>query len=565
MSDCVWMVKAVKRDGYIFYSEKATEDEVKSLSESEDFYVEDIAPDENSIRLTDKCISLYEWKKYKVRALPGKKLSPKMFEGIGEYGTESFGVIKFKNRLGIALFDGIEIEVLSKKLSKDQYEKMTEIVNKYVSSLSYDFNQSTMVRINRNRSKHTDLEYHIYLLIMNALKTSNVSVNIFSNFELIKNNPHRIMKSNIEYVNVNEVSELGDETISEILSGELELRKCSSSNSLSRKLSRHGEEYIPAELGQEMSYDSFDNNENRFVRFFFEYCLDLIERFQQYFIQLDNYSYTERIQENKEYIGRIKNLLNNSFLRNVGEMRIIPVSSTVLTKKDGYRQLFKLFTGLKSIPETVSERDYFEIIENKSLDVIYENFCFFILADLLCDIYGEKIDKKRFKVTKNIFAKTLEKKSYTNYFEFDGKDGLPKVRLHYNKNYSGGMSTESYSKDYDPDISLEIFGDSEIINKIYMFDAKFKAVVFGDADDEDVVRLYKLDDISKMHAYKDAIKKGVGAFVLYPGNINKLYPEDNSLPYKGVGAFCLTPGVEKDTGNIMNVLYSILKGLNAAM
>ncbi len=558
MTDTTLIVKAVVQDDYLFYSEKATEEEIKLLIDSGEKYIVDDNPDDTSIRIINDVITLYEWKKYKVKALNGKVFNSAFFNGIGEYGTDNFGFLKFKNRLGIAFFDCVRLDIVSKKITREQYDKMTEMVNKYVSSLSYDFNQSTRERIVRNRSKRTDVEYHVYLLIINALKTSNRAINIFSNFELIKLNPHRVMRTYNEYVNVNEVSELGDSTIAEILSGELELRTCTVSNKLSRKLARNGKEYIPKELIQENTYDSFDNNENRFIKFFFEYCLEIIEKFQGYFMTINDYSRMGLIEENKEYIGKIKNILNTSFLKYVGDMQIIPVQSTVLTKKEGYRQLFKLFTGLKSIPETASERDVFEMIENKSLDVIYENFCFFLLADTLCQIFNEKLDRKKFRVTKTIFSKTLQKTSYSNYFEYAQKGSLPRVRLHYNKNYSGGKRMESYSKDYDPDISLEIYNDSDEIEKIYMFDSKFKAVVFGEADDEDVVKLYKLDDISKMHAYKDAITNGVGAFVLYPGTVKKLYIEDDTMPYKGVGAMPLRPGIDVDLDSVHDAFLKIL-------
>ena len=38
-----------------------------------------------------------------------------------------------------------------------------------------------------------------------------------------------------------------------------------------------------------------------------------------------------------------------------------------------------------------------------------------------------------------------------------------------------------------------------------------------------------MDDITKMHAYKDAIMKVVGAFILYPGDILEIYSESFSV------------------------------------
>lgn len=45
-----------------------------------------------------------------------------------------------------------------------------------------------------------------------------------------------------------------------------------------------------------------------------------------------------------------------------------------------------------------------------------------------------------------------------------------------------------------------------------------------------------------MHTYKDSILKTEGSYVLYPGNVHKLFREDNDLIIPSVGAFPLAPG-----------------------
>ena len=52
----------------------------------------------------------------------------------------------------------------------------------------------------------------------------------------------------------------------------------------------------------------------------------------------------------------------------------------------------------------------------------------------------------------------------------------------------------------------------------------------------------KNGDIYKMHTYKDSILKTEGSYVLYPGNVHKLFKEDNDLIIPSVGAFPLAPG-----------------------
>jgi hypothetical protein len=82
------------------------------------------------------------------------------------------------------------------------------------------------------------------------------------------------------------------------------------------------------------------------------------------------------------------------------------------------------------------------------------------------------------------------------------------------------------------------------------FDAKYRVEdiedLFGDEGsddaDDDVDGNYKRQDLLKMHAYRDAIKRSQGAYVLYPGRANaplKLKGFHEILP--GLGAFAVSP------------------------
>lgn len=74
-------------------------------------------------------------------------------------------------------------------------DRLMSVVNTYIVNLSFDFNQATFSSIRREKKKQTDLDYHIYLLVHNALSSEDNNVNIFRNFSLIQNNPCRTMKS----------------------------------------------------------------------------------------------------------------------------------------------------------------------------------------------------------------------------------------------------------------------------------------------------------------------------------------------------------------------------------
>ena len=156
----------------------------------------------------------------------------------------------------------------------------------------------------------------------------------------------------------------------------------------------------------------------------------------------------------------------------------------------------------------------------------------------------------------------LEKKTNSNYFEFAATDTLPKVRIHYNKNYVA----ESYSKAYDPDISIEIFDSRDSLIAIYIFDSKFKVNFVGsdytgDDDSFETRKSYKYDDISKMHTYRDAIKLAQGAYIIYPGTEDKIFYENSSTDKSllvGVGAFFVSPGRLTDWDKFVPMMSQLL-------
>lgn len=102
------------------------------------------------------------------------------------------------------------------------------------------------------------------------------------------------------------------------------------------------------------------------------------------------------------------------------------------------------------------------------------------------------------------------------------------------------------------------------------FDAKYRVdnirELLGDITDDEAFErdteavqenrtAAKYSDLLKMHAYRDAVRRTAGAYVLYPGN-----PGDNISPYNcfheilpGLGAFAIRPNAEGEASGIDSV------------
>ena len=137
----------------------------------------------------------------------------------------------------------------------------------------------------------------------------------------------------------------------------------------------------------------------------------IIERFNEVFVSQEDFRNTELIEANFIHIKKLKLLLRQTFLKNVGEMQSIPMYSTVLTRRDGYRQIYSLFLGLKSIPEVDNDSENIrELLENKSLDVLYENYCYFGMSEMIAGIYGQRLDKKNIVFKNQVSPRLLKRK-----------------------------------------------------------------------------------------------------------------------------------------------------------
>ena len=132
------------------------------------------------------------------------------------------------------------------------------------------------------------------------------------------------------------------------------------------------------------------------------------------------------------------------------------------------------------------------------------------------------------------------------------------IFLYYAKSYTTDnyiYSGRSYSHNLEPDISIELFIDDKLVAIIH-FDAKYKL-------DNSIT--FTIEDLNKMHTYKDAILGTIGSYVLYPGEESLSYiqeekgQESPDALFPSVGAFHLNinnNSVEKH--KILSVLESFI-------
>jgi predicted component of viral defense system (DUF524 family) len=348
---------------------------------------------------------------------------------------------------------------------------------------------------------------------------------------------------------------------------------------------------VPEKIDSTRKVESTDTAENRFIKHaldeFLFFCENCETKFEKY---------TTAKLESNLLATKISNLLNQTFFKKISRPTSLKLNSPVLQRKSGYREVLNAWLKFDLAAKLVWKGgDNVYEAGKKDIAVLYEYWLFFTLLDLL----------------KEVFA--IEPKSIADLIQYDkgqlslnlkqgtaiAMKGIYKsasrnlnIQFSYNRSFGGGKTyphSGSYTTTLRPDYTLSIWPaeikeakeaeKTELITHIH-FDAKYKVKNFYDLilkskgeelsaeEEEDLLKeekeeiqkgTFKNQDLLKMHAYKDAIRRTGGAYVLYPG-------EGKDKPFRGfhelipgLGAFVIKPNKDdKDKEHLKNFIYQVV-------
>lgn len=469
------------------------------------------------------------------------------------------GTLNFRSYVGKSFLDvekngylsnRVPIEVRSKKIDYfNQYSAMIAELSQYALGLIFESNSPLYQEFEIDyKNKTTYYEDFMFLEYLSRPE------NLPSIFEYLSKNLYSKLEECDEVVPTSFASNIGDKELINILNNPDKLQKTNSDI----KLASYLVGFLPIEVGEVDYNDSIDVAENRFFKYFLELVRDLIEKL------LDN-SKEGYIKDKLTFFNEeIVYYLSNKLFGDIGTLDYIPFNSQVLQKREGYRDIFQFFLMFEfsfklSWDELNNQFKGFE----KKLSELYEYWCYFKILKVLNEMSSSKVDfEDVFEINKNNWSMDIKrghksiKKFKLNLFDQDIF-----IELFYNKTFSNNTKYKSYSLAFRPDYSLLIYLNGE--RYFIHFDAKYRSELdvinfynkiqdktFSEVENEvnnrdsneNKYRIFKNGDIYKMHTYKDSILKTEGSYVLYPGNVHKLFREDNDLIIPSVGAFPLAPG-----------------------
>ncbi len=455
------------------------------------------------------------------------------------------------------------------ELTESLAEKCSELLMEYSGATSNVFSQS-------DDDSKTLLEQFIFL------RRFCFSENLLGLFEAIKRNLDRMLVEDPEFKPIG----------CGVPSRKVFTHPFRYAQKWNRYESEDGQRhFLPAIVAVTQKRDSIDTVANRFLKFAlekFQYiCDELISSLNQ-----DGASKQTECLIEASYIQQmLDEILHDRFFEEIGRLEMMPQNNQVLQKREGYSEIFAAYSmvDLALQLDWDGENAVYDA-ESKNVALLYEYWLFFELGSVIksidgCDVITDIEDPfVKFEYGKlNISLKEGDKSCQAFVIDRLGT----RINLYYNRTFSptAFRTTRyegSYSRPFRPDYTLAIFpssytggkdgGESKAVNdgavSYVHFDAKYRitdltAFIGKGKDDADfdenelieekaaeVTNTYKRGDLLKMHTYNDAIRRTIGSYVLYPGDVgtsdwkNKVFSlYDEILP--GVGAFAMKPSISK--------------------
>lgn len=320
---------------------------------------------------------------------------------------------------------------------------------------------------------------------------------------------------------------------------------------------------LPAKLPNSRFESSQDSVPNRFVRFVLEEwraTLDVIvERLEA---ERAKYLAARRsvpapvlrgLFEIEEVGERLDSFLEHPLLRHVGRLNRFPGSNQVLQQRTGYREIRELYalSEFAGVVNWDGGEDVFGAGQ-RNVANLYEYWVFLQLATIVSQETGGslRLDQLIKARTDGLVLGLKQGKASALLGHLERHGTRMRIELSFNRSFESSVSGGSWTRTMKPDCSLVISPtiDDPLVESVSLhFDAKYRVdsveEVLGQPELD-----AEVDDLVKMHAYRDAILRAVGAYVIYPGDTNQAPFRKFTEIVPGLGAFSMTPGPDGASG-----------------
>lgn len=323
---------------------------------------------------------------------------------------------------------------------------------------------------------------------------------------------------------------------------------------------------VPERITVYRNVQTNDTPENRFVKFALKSFSGFLSRMRHKLEEVGNGADVRLRSEISSLEGKMESMLSAEVFRDVSDPDMLPLGSPVLQRKEGYREVLQSWLKFDMAARLVWHGgDDVYGAGQRDIATLYEYWVFFRLLEIVSSIF--RLDKpaveELIEETGDGFGVKLKSGRHLavrGSFESGGRKLC--VEFGYNRTFSAGDSRDkvgSWTKNMRPDYTLSLWpakfvpeeAEAQELMVHVHFDAKYRVdqltELFGGDNAEEEERqerrgTWKRADLLKMHAYRDAIHRSQGAYILYPGDDVPARFAGFREILPGLGAFVLKPG-----------------------
>lgn len=469
----------------------------------------------------------------------------------------------------------IELEVQSVKSGyRNDYRDMLELITEKCTDLLLQANSPVSQHFEIDYTKNSQTLYQKFAFIKSVIGTDEFAEAV-----------HRIVTSPVtkwtettEEKDIRNARRFSNANINEILKGGRRTKLPET-----HYLRSYGIDTLPERITTIRKTDSVDTSENRFIKHalenFLKFCTDINNKAKEF-------GHKKMETESGLMIRELESHLHHTVFKDISRPTTLKLNSPVLQRKEGYREVLRVWLMFDLAAKLIWKGgDDIYSGGKKDIATLYEYWLFFKLLDLFQSIF--EIEPKDIadlikETSDGLNLQIMQGKFTALRGVYDSGSRKLNIRFNYNRSFSGKKTypdSGSWTTTLRPDYTLSFwpFGISEteaekqeLIVHVH-FDAKYKIANLtdlleqnteNDLDEEKAENrkgIYKNADLLKMHAYKDAIRRTGGAYVLYPG--------DKSINQKGfheiipgLGAYPVKPSkTDNGIGELKAFILEIIE------
>ena len=485
--------------------------------------------------------------------------------GLGVQVSAQAAILKFGNVVGT--FDlgafGV-LRVQCGKWGESTFDELLEDLTARALALPFSATQVAGLPHDRSLADRDDVLLHAFIYARHVMLGGDRALP--RALDLVVRDPHRRFSPERTTVDLVAARRVDARTISRIVMGaDGVVRAVGAAAHTSVAHALHG--HLPAYIDVPRVEHTFDTAENRFALEFLGQIRGIIDRVNRLARSKakPGVFWTRAVRDCEAMRRVLGPFERHDMWNDVGRMRHVPMGSSVLQRRRGYKDVLRHHLALRAAARIPFDRATAErLLGLKDVATLYELWRYFAVVDAVSAVIGRRPD--------HVDAMKVQDEIDLGYGFCVRWDGGPTV--YYNLSFTPMKSPphRSASLWLRPDIVVDIERHGQ--RELHAFDAKLRidgvvpsAAGAASADDDgDTDPLsFKNEDVAKMHAYRDALRAVRSARVLYPGEKHCEFPalELDARDADGVGAIPLVPGAVH--AELHDLLTKLLRGSPVAM